>query len=432
MTAKRGTLRLVLVAIALFTFGCGGPTLVQSPNLYTQGGEHPFDDVPERFQNNRVDLIFATDRKPIEKEDEEDGETRYGFGRSQSLAIGTCTVTIGDDLPWQDLVEASITEKRKKKLPLAVVDIQELVRFPRSSTDLSEKDGKYFEATAYVEAREQARVQAMQLIEQRLETSEKKEVYVFVHGYNNDFDAAAFRMAQLWHFMGRDGVPIMYTWPAGHGGLRGYNYDRESSEFTIFHLKQFLKGIASAPGLEKIHIIAHSRGTDVAITTLRELNLEFRGTGIDIRDRLKIGSLVLAAPDLDWEVAQQRMTAEHLIIDVPDHATFYLSGEDKAIGIAGWLFGSVQRIGRLGKEDLTEEQVVAMNEWKSGEAIDVRLDTGFIGHGYFIDNPAVLSDLILLLRDGRKAGEEHGRPLHREQSGFWQLLSGYPGQMEDE
>ena len=239
-------------------------------------------------------------------------------------------------------------------------------------------------------------------------------------------------MAQLWHFMGRDGVPIIYTWPAGRGGLRGYNYDRESSEFTIYHARQFLKSLAEVPGLEKVHIVAHSRGTDVAVTTLRELQLEFRGTGIDTRERLKMGTLVLAAPDLDWEVAQQRMTAEHFIVLVPEHATFYLSGEDKAIGIAGWFFASVQRIGRLGKEDLNEAQVDAIQNWNTGEVVNVRVDAGFIGHGYFIDDPAVLSDMILLLRDGRKAGEEYGRPLDREQSGFWQLLSGYPTQQDVE
>ena len=45
----------------------------------------------------------------------------------------------------------------------------------------------------------------------------------------DSFEDAIFRIAELWHFLGREGVPIAYTWPAGHPGLlRGYNYDRES------------------------------------------------------------------------------------------------------------------------------------------------------------------------------------------------------------
>ena len=81
-----------------------------------------------------------------------------------------------------------------------------------------------------------------------------------------------------------------YTWPANPnlGPLLGYTHDRESGEYTGYHLREFIRLLAQTPNLERLHIIAHSRGTDVAITTLRELQLEFRGTGIDIRDRLKI------------------------------------------------------------------------------------------------------------------------------------------------
>ena len=41
-------------------------------------------------------------------------------------------------------------------------------------------------------------------------------------------------IAELWHFLGRQGVPILYTWPAGFGGLRGYTRDRESGSSPSF------------------------------------------------------------------------------------------------------------------------------------------------------------------------------------------------------
>ena len=103
-------------------------------------------------------------------------------------------------------------------------------------------------------------------------------------------------MAQLWHFMGRVGVPVVYTWPAGHPGLlRGYQYDRESGEFTVFHLRQALELLADCPDVEKIHIIAHSRGTDIAMSALRELHIGARAAGLDTRERYKLGTVVLAA-----------------------------------------------------------------------------------------------------------------------------------------
>ena len=78
-------------------------------------------------------------------------------------------------------------------------------------------------------------------------------------------------MAELWHFLGREGLPIIYTWPAGYPGIFGYTYDRESSEFTVFHLKQAIRWLAKLPEVENIHLLAHSRGTDVTVSAVREL-----------------------------------------------------------------------------------------------------------------------------------------------------------------
>ena len=40
-------------------------------------------------------------------------------------------------------------------------------------------------------------------------------------------------------------VPVAYSWPAGSKGLiRGYTYDHDSSEFTVYHLKQMLHALA--------------------------------------------------------------------------------------------------------------------------------------------------------------------------------------------
>ena len=52
------------------------------------------------------------------------------------------------------------------------------------------------------------------------------------------------------HFLGSaEGVAIAYTCAsrAAKRLLRGYNYDYNSSEFTVYHLKQMLRMIASCP-----------------------------------------------------------------------------------------------------------------------------------------------------------------------------------------
>ena len=148
-------------------------------------------------------------------------------------------------------------------------------------------------------------------------------------------------IAELWHFLGRQGVPILYTWPAGSGGgLRGYTHDRESGEFTIFHLKQFLRLLAATPELEELHLIAHSRGTDVLTSAVRELYIETRAAGHDFRTVYRIKNVVLAAADLDLEVVSQRLAAEYVGLGT-ERTTIYVSDVDRAIGFSNLLFTSL-------------------------------------------------------------------------------------------
>jgi esterase/lipase superfamily enzyme len=421
-------LALLLVA-SLATVGCQGPVLVPTPNLIVAAEDDPFANVAPEDQTGDVEMYYVTDRKP---ETKKDGSLAYGYGRSRSIAFGTCTLSIGEGTSWDQLVAASRTDRRERDLPLKVTNIHELVRGPDSNSPMVEIDGRRVEDPEAVAEIQKGRAAVADMLRERLQRIDRREIFMFVHGYNNTFDYAAFRMGQIWHFLGRVGVPILYTWPAGHpDALRGYNYDRESGEFTIFHLRSALEFLAASPDVDKIHIIAHSRGTDVAMSALRELHLQARGAGESTRERYKIGHVILAAPDLDFEVVSQRIGAERLHL-VPERLTIYLHPGDKAIGIAQWLFDSFRRLGELEAADLTPQQQAGLKLMPELQMVNCRLKTDFIGHAYFIDNPSVFSDLILVLRDDRDPGVENGRPLVEERSGFWTLWEGYPiGEMPE-
>ena len=59
-------------------------------------------------------------------------------------------------------------------------------------------------------------------------------VMLFVHGVATPFDESIYTAAELWHYAGREFIPVAFSWPAGKKGLlRGYTYDRESSEFAV-------------------------------------------------------------------------------------------------------------------------------------------------------------------------------------------------------
>lgn len=411
---------MLAVAIVLLG-GCQGRVLMPTPNLYVGSATDPFANVPPALQSADVDLLYLTDRVPEEKH----GRLEYSFGRSRSAAFGSCIVAIGRDIEWAELAEQSRLRKRDRSLPLRVEVITELGRLPETPLPLVERDGVVMQDPQVLELREKIAEKFRNELQRRLDLAPSNDVLLFVHGYNNSFEDAAMTLAELWHFLGRESVPVLYTWPAGHGGLKGYAYDRESGDFTLHHLKNALRFLASCPEVEGIHLLGHSRGTDILISALRELFNESRAAGRDPRSEFRIKNLILAAADIDFEVAAQKFGADRTDQGV-QRLTLYVSPEDKALGIAGWFFDSVQRVGGLRYEDLPSKYEATRAILKDTYIIDARGHTDFWGHSYFHSSPAVSSDLILLLRHGFDPGAENGRPLERIGTMFWELPPDYP------
>ncbi|HKQ50314.1 MAG TPA: alpha/beta hydrolase [Phycisphaerae bacterium] len=390
-----------------------------TPNMYLHTDINPFAEVPPALQTSDIDVLFVTDRAETK---DKNGKPDFGYGRSRSLAFGSYIVGVGNNVSWADLVADSRTKSRKNALPLWRKEIRVIGRLDETPTPMIMIDGVPSEDPAVRQRSEQARDVFCAEVSRRLAlTPSKKEVAVYIHGFNNSMDDAAFTIGEMWHFGGRKGVPIAYTWPAG----KSYPADYESCQFTIFHLKQFLRGIASCPDVEKIHLIAHSRGTDVTTTALRELNIEYKSAGKSTRDALKLGNLVLCAADLDLDVVGQRLGAERLQF-VPERVTLYVSQTDRALGAASkFIFKGGDRLGHMTAADLSPQQRKSLAMFPQLQIIDANIKSDLIGHAYFHTNPAVSSDLLLVLRDNAGPGAENGRPMIRRDDGFWEIRDDY-------
>ena len=423
--------RWLSFCIAVLLTACSGQrVMMPTPNLYVDSGTDNYAGLHENLKSTEVPLFYITDRLP---EKDENGNLKYGYMRSTSLAFGSTVVDLGEDITWEQLLEASRTDKRLDDVKMEVRELNEIVRGPNAPIPYTEVDGKIVEDPEFLAQRTAMAEVFRKIMVQQLALTPRKEVFIFVHGFHNDFDDAAFAMAELWHFLGRIGVPIIYTWPAGHPGLFGYTYDRESSEFTVYHLRQTLQFLSTFPEVEKIHLIAHSRGTDVAVTALRELTIAARAAGVDPKEKYKIHNFVLAAPDIDRQVAQQRIIGDHLAHSAY-RFTIYTSPADKAIGWSDKLFDSPKgRIGNVSVEEIPETTRAALersnanfayvNFWSATDKSDSDADS--FGHSYFRNAPTVSSDLILMLRDDLDPGPP-GRPLEPLGFSFWRVPPGYP------
>ncbi len=417
-------IRLVLVlGLGLALAGCagGGPRLPETPNTLRDGsGPQMLSKLTPENQNPLMPLLYVTDRG---RAGQNGDWPYYNYDRSPSVAWGTATVGFKPMPTWDELVKASGT-KEGGKWELSVFSIREKGSVPVSPDSMEIRDGAVKFKPEVKAQLEDEQLQFQKAIQERLANTPRKDVFVYVHGVANPFESPLLRAATMWHFTGRQGVFIAYTWPAGKGGMLGYFYDRESGEFTVLHLKRILKIIAETPGVEHINLITHSRGGDIMTTALRELNVEYMAQGKDTRKELKIDTLLMAAPDLDGEVFASRLIFENMAM-IANRIVVYSSSNDKAVGIADFLFKSRARLGTLSQETVKPAGQRLLAQVPSIQLI--RCDVSGFGttHDYAFTHPAPFSDLILVLRDGRKPGKEHGRPLTPLGGAFWKLDNSY-------
>jgi esterase/lipase superfamily enzyme len=172
----------------------------------------------------------------------------------------------------------------------------------------------------------------------------RTRVLVFVHGFNNRFDDAVYRFAQIVHDSKVPVIPVLFTWPSrGEVRLRTYNYDRESANYSRDALESLLGTLTSYPVITEVNLLAHSMGNWVALEALRGRSIRGGQTAASIKaDKLK--NAMLVAPDVDVDVFRaqiQRMgTARPRI-------ALFVSQDDSALGLSRTLADDVPRLGSI-------------------------------------------------------------------------------------
>ena len=317
-------------------------------------------------------------------------------------------------------------------------EVEEIGRFPEVPYPAKVTSAGYRRAPDVVAAHEEAVASLQGEIRRRLAKTERKEVVVFIHGYNNTFNDAAYAMGNICRLLGRDFVCVLLTWPAGgtRGAFMGYNVDIESGEFAVADMRKAIRAIGETEGVRGVDIIAHSRGADVLASAFQQLGGEAYVSRSSITESLKVRNIVLFAPDIDIDVAATKIfdvfsdpdtpygarknpSATILIKQGSFHITMYSSPADQALGLSSSIFGSRLRLGQL---DLSgpEAKALRADPGHLVDLIEVDENTGAFGHGYFLSNPAVRSDLVALIRYGLKPGDP-GRPLVEISKAFWRI-----------
>lgn len=387
----RFTAAVLVMFLVLGLTGCAKKNpfiidLMPAPDIYTDGTIDLFSGQTADMEAPVSAILYGTDRKP-----DEEGDLFYLNERGFNLRLGLAEIALGKEgYTWEEARRISLLKNRTDKYPLKVVSVDELGILDRTLTVFTPRE-------TIPEQPHAAAQRFAATVNAKLATTHKKEVFVYVHGYKVVFDNPLLVAAEMWHFLGYQGVFIAYAWPSTPSKW-AYFSDLETAELSAHNLRVFLQYLAEETGAQRIHIIGYSAGTRLVVKALHQLAL--LNANLDaaaVQKKLRIGQVILVGSDID-----RQLFAAYLVDDllkIADTTTIYVSANDKALGFSKWLLGR-ERLGQTRSDFLNPRVAEYLKKTPNLHLIDVTTVEGSAagnGHGYFRSSPWVSSDILMTL-----------------------------------
>lgn len=411
-----------LAAVALTACAGSDPYQIpfMTPPAFLERAEVPPFTDPEAVETpTDPRILYATLREPAAVE----GEDRfYTSERAAEVRLGSGRIVLGThDVTWDETRRLSILKDDKDRYPLQVAEIAEFGVLDRTLHPVLHQRGSL---TPDPEPR-QAFTAA---VNARLARSDDKDIFLYVHGYRVNFENPLLIAAELWHFIGYEGVFIPFAWPA-HRERLAYFGDTESARYSAIFFREFIETLAAETDARRIHIVGYSAGTRLVVTALHQLALAYGHLDDEeIHRRLRLGNVILVGSDMDRGIFGTYLLDG--LLRVQQHMTIYESPRDKALGVALFSFGKT-RLGQLDPSDLTPEARAFLRRSDDLALVSVESAPGFDqgnGHSYFRDSPWVSSDLLATLRY-KISPVERGLEQDRE-TGVWRFPPDYLAALE--
>jgi esterase/lipase superfamily enzyme len=322
-----------------------------------------------------VPVFYGTDRTQKSVTTKQGTRIGYGSDRANRVDLGRALVTVPKvhqvpklERPW------------KVTVPFVDWTVYEEAEDPR----------KHFTVQ---EIKSLSKAELLALVRDRLGVSStfRNQALVMVHGYNNDFDYALYRSAQITYDLNFDGASFLYSWPSG-GGVAQYLYDLNSAAQAEPYLTQFLEMVLADSGAERVHLIAHSMGSSLLLQVLRRM--KDRNPAVASR----VSQIILAAPDVDidtftWLAGEIRGIGRGI--------TLYASSNDVALQVSRRFAGDKPRAGDV-------PQGIGPAVVSGVDTIDISaLSTEYfaLGHASYAEKTPLLRDIDLLLKTGQRPPE---------------------------
>jgi esterase/lipase superfamily enzyme len=259
------------------------------------------------------------------------------------------------------------------------------------------------------------------------ENNSRPKAMIFVHGFNNTFNAAATRMAILSEQFKYPGVPIILDWAsageplvriAGTEGLTGLGY--QNDEQTVIDscpdFRAVLRATIAKFGSDNTAILAHSMGGRLLYYMLTACP----GVPETWDPNVLAGDLIFAAPDIG---AKEFERSAPFLEALSKQVTLYVSANDAALRASGDLRGGRYRAGEGGDVRLVLKDIYTID----ASSVENSAQSDFLNHAYVFDVPQTKKDLSDLLR-GLTSPSERDCPAEytdsRTQLPYWIIQPG--------
>ena len=220
---------------------------------------------------------------------------------------------------------------------------------------------------------------------------DQKDALIFLHGFNSSFKDAAIRAAQIGFDLKVAGHTAFFSWPSKAKTLK-YAVDERTIQASTTAITHFLTDFVQKSGAKKVHLIAHSMGNRGLLAALEKI-----AQNVTTSDaKIQFGQIILAAPDLDVSVFRQ---AKEAYTQLSQTTTVYTSSTDIPVSLSRRLH-EYPRLGLV--PPITIEKGI--------DTIKVNNFNLFnLGHGYYAEAEALLSDIYDLIHNG-KSPDKRQRP----------------------
>jgi esterase/lipase superfamily enzyme len=414
---------LTVLMIAITVGACASQPkdqimLMPAPDVYDQGDWDPFTDRNPIEDIPYGGILYATDREPNRDEGK-----YYLDDRGHVLRLGVARITAGkEDMSWEEARRISLLKKRPEDYPLKVSDVREI-------EILESSINAFTDSQVVQEQRQQPGGRFVADINAKLAISQKKDVFLYVHGYKVVFENPLLVASELWHFLGYEGVFIAFAWPSTPK-TTAYFSDLETAALSAGSLRLLIQTLAEKTDAKRIHIIGYSAGTRVVAQALTQLALIYANPQCKgSPEKLRIGHVILTGSDIDLHLFGSYLVDG--MLDVVGDITVYASAKDKALGMSQWVFGR-ERLGQYMDAVLpqaAENYLLQNSDLVIVNATDAPGTDAGNGHAYFRQSPYTSSDILATLMFDLKPEQ---RGLERKNGGpIWTFAEDYIDRLRD-